>query len=224
VPPIEVQIISDFICPWCWIGHRRLAEGIELANLPVRPEVRYVPHEINPAMPLEGMSRRQYRSAKFGSWARSQAMDAEVALTGKGLGTEFNFDRVDLTPNTRLAHRLMLFANSRGGARNSEALLESLFAAYFADGRDIGSLDVLVTLAAATGLDPKEARDYLSGSEGEKEVVAASAQALSDGIRSLPIVRIDGTQVSGAQPATVLAQALRTAAFQSSSSIDRSTH
>jgi predicted DsbA family dithiol-disulfide isomerase len=138
-------------------------------------------------------------------------MDAEVAVAGNGLGIEFNFDLIAVTPNTRLAHRLMLFAQAQGDTDKTRALMEGLFLAYFTEGRDIGSLDVLIVLSNASGFDPIATRIFLSGTEGTAEVVAAEAQGLADGIRSLPTVRIDGTQVSGAQPATVLADALRCA-------------
>ncbi|MEO8358567.1 MAG: DsbA family oxidoreductase [Vicinamibacteria bacterium] len=208
---IEVVVSSDFICPWCWVGQRRLTAGIEMARLTTPPIVRYQPYEINPAMPLEGMSRRLYRSAKLGSWARSQAMDAEVQLAGRELAAEFNFDLIDITPNTRLAHRLMFLARAEGIVDRAEALQESIFRAYFTEGRDIGSLDVLVILAAANGFDPVATRLSLLGPAGESEVVAIETQTQSEGIRSLPVVRINGTQVSGAQPAAVLAEALRAA-------------
>jgi predicted DsbA family dithiol-disulfide isomerase len=210
--PIRIVVTSDFICPWCWIGHRRLADGVRLAGLEVRPEVAFMPYEMNPAMPAEGVSRRQYRTGKFGSWARSQAMDAEVALAGSSLGLIFNFDSIEITPRTRLAQRLRVMAQANGDREMAEALFDTIFAAYFTAGRDIGSLDVLVDLAVSAGLDGALTREYLNGSGGEEEIAAAQAQGRKDGICSLPTVRIDGRQVSGAQPASVLAETLREAA------------
>ena len=109
--PVEVVVTSDFICPWCWIGHRNLKDGIAKAGLSADSvQVRFAPFELNPNMPREGQNRQTYRTGKFGSWARSQAMDAEVTMAGQRVGAEFNYDRVLVTPNTRLAHRLMFWA------------------------------------------------------------------------------------------------------------------
>jgi len=207
---IEVIVSSDFICPWCWVGHRRLLDGIRLASLEAVPHLRYAPFEINPTMPREGMSRRQYRCTKFGSWARSQAMDAEVQAAGAPLGLQFDFARLDLTPNTRLAHRLMIFAQAQNDSARADALFDAIFAAYFTEGRDIGSLEALLVLAEAAGFDPAAARAFLASAAGDSEV-AATAQAPGAAIRSLPTVWIDGAQVSGAQPAEALAETLRVA-------------
>jgi predicted DsbA family dithiol-disulfide isomerase len=210
INPIEIVVSSDFICPWCWVGHRRLIDGIRLASLKAVPRVRYAPFEINPSMPPTGMSRREYRCTKFGSWARSQAMDAEVQVAGAPLGLQFNFARLDLTPNTRLAHRLVIFAQAQNDPARTDALFDAIFAAYFSEGRDIGSLEALLALAEAAGFDRAGARAFLTSAAGDEEV-AASAQAPGSAIRSLPTVWIDGAQVSGAQPAEALADALRVA-------------
>src|SRR5476651_1298594 len=108
--PINIEIVHDFICPWCWIGGEHLKQAIAQANLAVAPTIEYIPYELNPRMPREGVDRKLYRSAKFGSWARSQAMDAEVTLAGKRAGLLFDYDKVAITPNTRLAHRLLFYA------------------------------------------------------------------------------------------------------------------
>ena len=160
-------------------------------------------------MPKDGIDRKAYRSAKFGSWARSQAMDADVTLAGKRAGVEFNYDRVAVTPNTRLAHRLMFLAQSKGDAARTEALFEAVFSAYFSDGRDIGMAEVLVSLAERTGFDAEEVRDFLATNDGEREVIADELRAGAAGIRSVPTIRVGGVPVSGAQPVSVLAEVLR---------------
>ncbi|WP_259409298.1 DsbA family oxidoreductase [Burkholderia cepacia] len=146
--PVEVTVTYDLICPWCWIAEHRLAEAIEAAGLAGAVNVRFVPFELNPTMPAGGIDRKAYRSAKFGSWARSQALDAHVADAGRAAGLVFDHARIARTPNTRLAHRLVWFAQQRGSA---VALVDALFAAYFRDGRDIGDTDVLVEVAAGGG-------------------------------------------------------------------------
>lgn len=213
--PVEVVVTSDFICPWCWIGHRNLKDGIAKAGLAADAvQVRFAPFELNPNMPREGQNRQTYRTRKFGSWARSQAMDAEVTMAGRRVGAEFNYDRVLVTPNTRLAHRLMFWAQSQGDAAKVEALPEAIFFAYFSLGRDIGTVDVLVEIAATIGFDADAVRAFLQLNAGEREVVAKELQAQIDGVHSVPMIRVAGQAISGAQPAAVLAQALSAAAVE----------
>ncbi|MCY0852580.1 DsbA family oxidoreductase [Cupriavidus sp. D39] len=206
--PVDIQVTYDFICPWCWIGHRNLKTAAQRLTSEVAPNITYAPYELNPDMPATGVDRKEYRSAKFGSWARSRAMDVEVAIAGKRVGLDFNYDVVAITPNTRLAHRLMAFAQGSGEVQQSEALFEAIFSAYFSRGEDIGSIDVLVSLAASVGFDAHAARDFLSGKRGEAEVVAEEMRAHMNGIRSVPTIRIGSTDLSGAQPASVLERAL----------------
>jgi predicted DsbA family dithiol-disulfide isomerase len=209
VKTVELQVTSDFICPWCWIGHRNLKAAIERDSRDAGLRVVYAPFELNPDMPKAGMNRRRYRSAKFGSWERSQAMDADVTLAGKRVGVDFNYDIVEVTPNTRLAHRAMFFAQAQGDASRSDALFEAIFSAYFSEGRDIGALEVLVAIAAAQGFDAGAVRTFLQGIDGEREVAALERQAQAAGVNAVPTFRIGDTQVSGAQPASLLAQALQ---------------
>ncbi|EKS9796672.1 MULTISPECIES: DsbA family oxidoreductase [Burkholderia] len=207
--PLDIQVTYDFICPWCWIGHAHLKAALREANLAVAPAIKYLPYELNPTMPKDGIDRKAYRSAKFGSWARSLAMDADVTLAGKRAGVEFNYDRVAVTPNTRLAHRLMFLAQSKGDAARTEALFEAVFSAYFSDGQDIGMAEVLVSLAERTDFDADEVRSFLATNDGEREVVADELRAGAAGIRSVPAIRVGGVPVSGAQPVSVLAEVLR---------------
>ena len=203
--PVEVTVTYDLICPWCWIAEHRLAEAIEAAGLAGAVNVRFVPFELNPTMPVGGIDRKAYRSAKFGSWARSQALDAHVADAGRAAGLVFDHARIARTPNTRLAHRLVWFAQQRGSA---VALVDALFAAYFRDGRDIGDADVLVEIAAGAGLAGDAVRAFLASGEGLDAVVALEEAAVRDGIASVPSTRIGSTVVSGAQPADVFRAAL----------------
>ena len=182
-----------------------------MAALDVPPRVHYLPFELNPDMPPEGMARRAYRTAKFGSWARSQMLDAEVVERGKSVGLCFYYERVAITPNTRLAHRLMAFAQAFGDAPRVDALFDAIFAAYFDAGRDIGKLDVLVGLAAQAGFDAGAVRDFLISNAGDHDVVAAELSAMVAGVRAVPSVRIADMTINGAQATTVLVAALRSA-------------
>ncbi|WP_261528244.1 DsbA family oxidoreductase [Burkholderia multivorans] len=203
--PIEVTMIYDLICPWCWIAEHRLAQAIDAVGLTGNLNVRFVPFELNPSMPTGGMDRRAYRSAKFGSWARSQALDAHVAEAGRAAGLVFDHARIARTPNTRLSHRLVWFAQQRGSA---VALVDALFAAYFRDGRDIGDTDVLVEIATGAGLPGDAVRALLASDAGHDAVVALEAHALGEGVASVPSTRIGQSVVSGAQPAAVFRDAL----------------
>jgi len=103
---MKIEIYSDLICPWCYIGKRRMQAGLKLLGKEFAPKIVWRPFQLNPDMPIEGMNRKNYRTKKFGSWERSIAMDAEVAATGKSLGIEFNYNKVLMTPNTLAGHRL----------------------------------------------------------------------------------------------------------------------
>lgn len=208
---IELSVNYDFICPWCWIGHLNLASGIRAANLPVPVSIEYVPFELNPTMPADGMDRRKYRTAKFGSWVRSQGMDAQVAATGLAASAQFNYDRVSRTPNTRLAHQLMQYASSVDDARKTEALYESIFSAYFSEGHDIGLLGTLVDIAVEAGFEAAATEEYLLQGRGLAAVLAAQRLTQQQGVRSVPTVFIAGEAISGAQPPAVFANALRAA-------------
>ncbi|WP_176158965.1 DsbA family oxidoreductase [Burkholderia multivorans] len=203
--PIEVTMIYDLICPWCWIAEHRLAQAIDAVGLTGNVNVRFVPFELNPSMPAGGMDRKAYRSAKFGSWARSQALDAHVAEAGRAAGLVFDHAQIARTPNTRLAHRLVWFAQQRGSA---VALVDALFAAYFRDGRDIGDTDVLVEIATGAGLPGDAVRAFLVSDAGLDAIVALEADAVGEGVASVPSTRIGQSVVSGAQPAAVFRDAL----------------
>ncbi|RKT21583.1 putative DsbA family dithiol-disulfide isomerase [Paraburkholderia sp. RAU2J] len=208
---IQVEVYYDFICPWCWIGQRNLAAALAESGVGAAVSIRYVPFELNPSMPVEGMDRRAYRTRKFGSWARSQVMDVQVTAAGLTAGASFDYDKVQRTPNTRLAHRLMQFAQDRNEPRTTAALYQAIYAAYFSEGRDIGSLDTLVAIAAEQTLDGHEVRAYLLSAAGNPEIDAAREHAHQFGIQAVPTMVIDGKAISGAQPPVVFANALRAA-------------
>jgi predicted DsbA family dithiol-disulfide isomerase len=133
----KIEIYSDIICPWCYIGKRRMEAGLKLLDQEFNHTIVWRPFQLNPDMPLEGITRKIYRSRKFGSWERSVAMDTELAATGKSLGIDFNYDKVLMTPNTFAAHRLLWWAEQRNV---QDPLVEALFSAYFVEGRDVGRL------------------------------------------------------------------------------------
>ncbi|WP_321960578.1 DsbA family oxidoreductase [Paraburkholderia sp. J7] len=205
---LEINLTYDLICPWCWIAERRLRRAVDELGLSDSVSVRFTPYELNPTMPAEGMDRKAYRTLKFGSWPRSQAMDVHVADTGRADGLEFRYDAVERTPNTLLAHRLIWFAQREGDA---SGLVDALFAAYFRDGRDVGNANVLVEIAAEVGLDRDAVEAFLASEEGVAGVRSLEADANRRGVVSVPSFRIGSTVISGAQPVVVFRDALNEA-------------
>lgn len=190
----RIDVISDAICPWCWIGKRQLETA--LAQLGGGFSVHWRPYQLNPDMPVEGVERAAYRAAKFGSLERSREADARVAEAGRAVGLEFRHDRMLRTPNTIKAHRLIRWA---AGPRQ-DAMVETLFQAYFHDGEDIGDDTTLSRLAASAGLE--NASEFLASGAEEAEVRAEDAQFRRIGISGVPSFALDGrVMFSGAWPA-----------------------
>ena len=146
----DVDVTSDVICPWCYIGKRRLERAVRELGGRHEVRVRWHPFQLNPTMPAGGMDRRAYRTAKFGSWERSQALDAQVAAAGEAEGIAFAFDRIGRTPNTLDAHRLIALAGEQGV---QDAVVEAFFRGYFTEGRDLGDRGTILDLALQAGLD-----------------------------------------------------------------------
>src|SRR5438067_2379962 len=169
---LNIDVISDVICPWCFIGKRRLEKAVAAFGRE-QVRVRWHPFQLNPRIPKEGMNRPEYRTAKFGSWERSLALDAQVAEAGRGEGIPFAFDRIMRTPNTLDAHRLIGLADTEGV---QDAVVEALFRAYFTNGRDISSRQTLLDVVAEAGLDRNQAEALLESEEGMDAVKQAQAQ------------------------------------------------
>ena len=194
---LTIEVASDVVCPWCYIGKKRLEKALLLVQ-EIRPKVRWLPFQLNPAMPKEGMPRAEYRKAKFGSLERSRSLDARVIAEGKSEGIDFAFDRIERTPNTSEAHKLIALAQNQG------PVVGALFKAYFEEARDIGDPKVLAEIAAQCGVKgwPEEARDV---TELEEDV-------RSLGISAVPTFIFDRKLgVSGAYPPESLAQAIKEA-------------
>src|SRR5215471_6673714 len=169
---LAVDVISDVICPWCYIGKRRLEKAVAALGVPVK--VRWLPFQLDPAMPKEGVSRRAYRTKKFGSWERSQELDARVVAVGEAEGIHFAFDRIERTPNTLDAHRLVGLAERQGV---QDAVVEVLFRAYFTEGRDISNQQTLLDVVAGAGLDRHGGEAVLNSNDGLEAIKDADALA-----------------------------------------------
>jgi predicted DsbA family dithiol-disulfide isomerase len=150
-PVGRIDVISDVICPWCYVGKRQLERALDLLEQQhLRFTVAWHPFQLNPDMPLEGVDRAQYRLAKFGSLERSQQLDERITETAATVGLEFHLDRLTRTPNTLNAHRLIRFAGQKGV---QDGVVEALFEGYFGNGADIGDDTVLAKLGEEGGLD-----------------------------------------------------------------------
>lgn len=193
----RIDVISDVICPWCWIGKRQMERA--LAMLDQDFTIHWRPYQLNPDMPAEGVERASYRAAKFGSVERGAELDANVAAAGRAVGLEFRHDRMLRTPNTVAAHRLLRWAGER-----QNDMAEALFQAYFQDGHDIGDHMRLAAIVATLGLD---ATEFLASDEHDAEVRAEDAQFRRIGINGVPSFALNGqVMFSGAYPAEHMAQ------------------
>lgn len=203
---VTVDVISDVICPWCYVGKRRLEKAIALSGRQdVR--VRWRPFQLNPRMPTGGVDRKEYRTAKFGSWERSLALDAQVAEAGRAEGIPFAHHKMLRTPNTLDAHRLIRLADADGV---QDAVVEAVFRAYFTEGRDIGDRAVLLDVAAAAGLDRGRAETLLAGEADVEAVLREEAEAQRRGVTGVPCFVINGTvALSGAREPDAFLAAFR---------------
>ena len=209
---LMIDVISDVVCPWCYIGKRRLEAALALVAVEGSARevaVRWHPFELNPDLPSAGIDRRDYLDMKFGGAERAVKIYKRVRAGGTSAGIPFAFERIARQPNTRDAHRLVAWAQSRGDAG---PLVERLFAAYFLEGRDPGDRDVLAAIAGEASHDTAAARAMLESGEEMEAVEASERRARGIGIDGVPFFIFNGRlAVSGAQEARVLADAIAAA-------------
>ena len=204
---VNIEVFSDVVCPWCYVGRRRLAQAVELLQGKHEVRVTWKPFQLNPWIPAEGMDRAEYRKAKFGSAERASSGDSRLQAIGREEGIDLNFDQIKWTPNTFDAHRLIWLGEKQG--RQIE-VVDALFRAYFQDGKNIGDHAVLVELAAEAGLDADEARRFLASTDAVSDVDEEESVGRSLGIDGVPFFLFAGKYgVSGAQPAEVLADVIQ---------------
>ena len=202
---VKLDIFSDPICPWCLIGKAKLDAA--LAQRPDHPfTVVWHPFQLNPEMPAEGMDRRTYLDTKFGSHAEAVAVYGRIDAAARDAGLTLNLDGITRTPNTRNAHRLILWAEMEGA---QGAVMNALFDAYFKEGRDISDLDTLADIADISGLDAALVRRLLVSDADIKEVVDRDATARAMGLSSVPTFIVAGQHaVPGAQPTELWIQVI----------------
>ena len=205
---VSVDVISDVVCPWCFIGQKRLDTAI--AAVPdVDVDVRWRPFQLDPTIPPEGKDRKAYMLAKFGSEARLKEIHDRIVPLGAADGIAFDFHAIEVSPNTLDAHRLIRWAGARGADVQGK-VTKRLFQLYFEEGVNIGDHAVLAEVAGANAMDAGIVRDLLA-TDADKDAVRAeieNAQAM--GVSGVPFFVLDGKYaVSGAQDAATLADAIR---------------
>lgn len=209
-PLARIDVISDAICPWCYIGKRQLESALKILDRDqLRFSVMWHPYQLNPDMPAEGVDRATYRAAKFGGAERASAIDQRITETAAGVGLEFHLEKLTRTPNTLNAHRLIRLAAQQGV---QDSVVEALFKAYFCDGADLGDSELLAAIGGTGGLDPDEIWKMLASEDGKREVLANDQMARNAGIQGVPSFALQGHVLfSGALAAEDMANAFRQA-------------
>jgi predicted DsbA family dithiol-disulfide isomerase len=190
---LVVDVTSDLICPWCFVAKRRLEKASSILGKTL--EIRWHPFQLNPEMPVEGLDRRTYRSAKFGSWEQSQRLDAQVSAAGTEVGIRFRHDLMKRTPNTFKGH-VLLAAALRDGVQKQNLVAERLFEAYFLNGEDVGDPATLLGIAREFGVTAISRVEDLDSPALVSEVKTAERMAASAGIRGVPQISFQGTVVA----------------------------
>lgn len=202
---VKLDILSDPICPWCYIGKTHLDQALAAAE--TQPfEIEWHPFQLNPDMPDGGMDRREYLETKFGGKENAVRVYSQIAEAAEAAGLEINFEGIQRTPNTLDAHRLIHWAGIEG---RQIPIVDALFEAYFREGRDIGDIDVLSDLADSAGLDAAMIRTLLQGDADREDIRARDAWARERGVTGVPCFVV-GQQhaVPGAQPPELWAKVI----------------
>lgn len=202
---VKLDILSDPICPWCYIGKAHLDRALE--THPEHPfEIEWHPFQLNPGMPAEGMDRREYLEGKFGGREAADRVYGRIAEAAADAGLELDFGAIRRTPNTLDAHRLIHWAGAHG---RQTQVVATLFRAYFEEGRDIGDADALGSIAETAGLDAEAIRELLSSDADAEGIRDRDAHARRSGVNGVPTF-IVGRQRAfpGAQPPELWAKAI----------------
>lgn len=208
---ITIDVVSDVVCPWCYLGKKRLEEA--LASIPdVRAEVRWRPFQLDPTIPSEGLERKAYMLGKFGDPSRIEAAHARLDQLGAEAGIDFNFDAIKVAPNTLDAHRVIRWSMNSG---SQSAIVSDLFERYFERGENVGSHAILLDAAADAGMDAALVETLLATDADKAEIKAEIETAGRMGITGVPCFIIAGKYaVMGAQAAETLAEAISKAAAE----------
>jgi predicted DsbA family dithiol-disulfide isomerase len=207
---ITIDVVSDVVCPWCFVGKRKLEQALALTP-ELTVELNWRPFQLDPTIPQGGIARRDYMAKKFGP-EKIAAIHERLEGIGAEVGVAFAFDKIERSPNTLDAHRVIRWAQPHGA---QTALVERLFELYFTEGGDIGDRDLLARLAGGHGLDAAQVRSALDTNQDCVAVQQEIASAVRLGVSGVPFFILAGRfGVSGAQPPEVLADAIRRAAAE----------
>lgn len=205
-PTIKIDIASDVVCPWCYIGKRRIEKAMTQLSNQFEFEVSYLPFELNPQTPKEGFNQKEYLTKKFGSEEKYNQITNHVASVAAGEGLKFDFSKQKVSPNTRDAHRIIVFAKQEG---KQLAAKEAFMKAYFEDGVDLTKKENLLAISEQVGLDPQRIAALLTSDEGLAEVIMSEQANHQRGISGVPYYIINNQYgISGAQSSEVFVQAL----------------
>ncbi|MCC5777485.1 DsbA family oxidoreductase [Nitratireductor sp. B36] len=205
---VTVDVVSDVVCPWCYVGRARLQKALEtVADLAV--DIRWRPFQLDPTIPPEGKSRKAYLTEKFGDAERIRQMHEQISTLGAAEGIDFNFEAIDISPNTLNAHRVIRWAaTAEPGVQ--DLLVGRLFALYFEEGADIGNSAVLVQAVRDAGMDAAVVETLLATDADKAEVEQEIATAQQMGVTGVPCFLLEGRYaVVGAQEPATLADAIR---------------
>ncbi len=202
---LKIDVYSDVICPWCYLGESRLKKALESLPKTTKVEINYLPYELNPATAEAGVDRKKYLEAKYGS--RIKEADQRLKSLGQAMGIEYNFEKAERIPNTLKAHRLIWLAGQKGLQKKA---VTGLFKAYFTDGIDIGDDHELASVASEWGMDQAEVIQFLKSGKGMEEVRALEERAYNLEITGVPFFIFNGKAVvSGAQEVETFKEIIR---------------
>jgi predicted DsbA family dithiol-disulfide isomerase len=204
---ISIDIISDVMCPWCYVGHKRLEKAISTLD-DIDVEISWRPFQLDPTLPREGKDRQTYLNEKFGGKERAAGFYAQIEGAGKEEGIPFNFDAIKVSPNTLDAHRIIRWAAS-AGKDVQEKVVRRLFQLYFEEGANIADHEVLIKAARDAGMDSSIVETLLPTDADRDAVISEIRTAQQMGVSGVPCFIFEGRYaVMGAQDATVLADAI----------------
>jgi predicted DsbA family dithiol-disulfide isomerase len=204
---LVVDVTSDLICPWCFVAKRRLEKASLILGKTL--QIRWHPFQLNAEMPIEGLDRRLYRSAKFGNWEQSQRLDAQVSAAGAEVGIKFRHDLMKRTPNTFRGH-VLLAAASKEDLQRQNLLAERLFQAYFLNGEDVGDPGTLLSIAREFAVTAIARLEDFDNPALVSEVKTAERKAAAADIRGVPQISFQGRVLAnGAEKEKLLADSIR---------------
>lgn len=204
---IQIEVVSDVVCPWCYIGKRRMERAVERLRHAYDFDISFSPFELNPDMPEEGRDQKTYLSQKFGGEERYQQITDHVTEIAREEGLSFHYEKQTTSPNTRQAHRILWFAKKEG---KQAAVKEALLKAYFEEGTDLSKKENLVAVAVKSGLVRERIESLLDSDEGETEVAMSERISHQRGITGVPFYIINNQYgLSGAQPSETIEKVLK---------------